>query len=276
MMVTKGWKIWAVYGVILLALLAVVSPFIWIFTVSLKYQIDILTGAFPFEPVLDNFKYVLFGKSSDFLNNALNSLIVAVSTTIVVLTIGTLAAYSLTWHRWSAMIKAVILGWTLIFHIIPPVTLVGPWYLIFRDIGLYNTLTGLTLTHVVINLPMTIWLMMSAFQTVPPELEEAAIVDGCRRTQAFVSILLPLVVPGLIAAGLLTFLFSWSEFTIALNLTAKGTYTIPVAVASYAGQYEIQHGLMAAASVLATIPAIILMFLGQRFIVSGLTAGAVK
>lgn len=159
---------------------------------------------------------------------------------------------------------------------IPPITLIGPWYLLFRDIGLYNTLTGLVLTHVVVNLPLTIWLMMSAFENIPRELEEAAVVDGCRTLTAFFVILLPLALPGLIAAGLLSFLFSWSEFSIALNLTTKETYTIPVAIACYAGENEILHGQMAAASVLSTIPAVILMFFGQRFILGGLTAGAVK
>lgn len=108
----------------------------------------------------------------------------------------------------------------------------------------------------------------------PPE--EAAIVDGCRRPQALWVVLLPLTTPGLIAAGLLSFLFSWSEFSIALNLTAKKTMTIPVAIAAFASPYEIQHGEMAAASVLSTVPAILLMFFGQRFIIRGLTAGAVK
>ncbi|WP_457662547.1 carbohydrate ABC transporter permease [Sinorhizobium medicae] len=118
--------------------------------------------------------------------------------------------------------------------------------------------------------------MMSAFENIPRELEEAAVVDGCRTLTAFFVILLPLALPGLIAAGLLSFLFSWSEFSIALNLTTKETYTIPVAIASYAGENEIMHGQMAAASVLSTIPAVVLMFFGQRFILGGLTAGAVK
>ncbi|WP_369598621.1 carbohydrate ABC transporter permease [Sinorhizobium meliloti] len=243
---------------------------------SLKFQIDILTGAFPFKPVAVNFDRVLFGKSSDFIVYAGNSLIVGLSSTALVLLIGAPAAYSLAWRRWSKLFSALFLGWTLVFHMIPPITLVGPWYLLFREIGLYNTLTGLVLTHVVINLPLTIWLMLSAFENIPRELEEAAVVDGCRRSTAFFVILLPLALPGLIAAGLLSFLFSWSEFSIALNLTTKETYTIPVAIASYAGENEILHGQMAAASVLSTIPALILMFFGQRFILGGLTAGAVK
>jgi multiple sugar transport system permease protein len=275
-MVTPTWKAWLAFAVVGLSLLSILAPFIWIVGVSLKYQIDILTGTFPFKPVAVNFSRVLFGKSSDFISYAGNSLIVGLVSTVLVLLIGAPAAYSLAWRKWSKLFSALFLGWTLVFHMIPPITLVGPWYLLFREIGLYNTLTGLILTHVVINLPLTIWLMMSAFENIPRELEEAAVMDGCRRSMAFFVILLPLAVPGLIAAGLLSFLFSWSEFSIALNLTTKETYTIPVAIASYAGENEILHGQMAAASVLSTVPALILMFLGQRFILGGLTAGAVK
>lgn len=266
----------AIWAAVLLALVIVIAPFAWIIGVSLKYQIAILTAQFPFDPVLVNYDRVLFGKSSDFLANTANSFIVATISTLVVLAVGTLAAYSLAWYRWAPLFKSLFLVWTLVFHMIPPITLVGPWYLIFREIGLFNTITGLVLTHVVINLPMTIWLMMTAFEALPRELEEAAIIDGCRRMQAFAKVLLPLCTSGLIASGLLAFLFSWSEFSIALNLTAKETMTIPVAIAAFAGPYEIQHGQMAAASVLSAIPAVVLMFAGQRFIVRGLTAGAVK
>lgn len=275
-MVRKPWKTTALWAGVSFALVLVVAPFVWIVFISLKYQIAILMGQFPFQPVLANYERVLFGVSSDFLNNMKNSLIVGVVSTAIVLFVGTLAAYSLAWRKWSALYKRIFLAWTIIFNIIPPITLVGPWYLIFREWGLFNTLTGLILTHIVINLPMTIWLMMTAFGNIPRELEQAAMIDGCRRTKAFRLILLPLSTPGLIASGLLAFIFSWSEFGIALNLTSRETMTIPVAIASYAGQYEILHGEMAAAAVLSSVPAIILMFLGQKFIVRGLTTGAVK
>ncbi|WP_180899030.1 carbohydrate ABC transporter permease [Martelella soudanensis] len=275
-MVRKPIKNGLVWALVAFALLLVAAPFLWIVVVSLKYQIAILMGQFPFEATFSNYQQVLFGRSSDFLKNLLNSLIVGIASTVVVLAIGTLAAYSLAWRRSSGLISAIFLAWTLTFNIVPPITLVGPWYVMFRQVGLFDTLTALVLTHIVINLPMTIWLMMAAFDNIPRDLEQAAMIDGCRRTTAFRKILLPLVVPGLIAAGLLAFIFSWSEFSIALNLTAKDTMTVPVAIAAYAGQYEIQHGQMAAASVLSALPAIVLMFLGQRFIVRGLTAGSVK
>lgn len=275
-MVRSSRKDIAIWAAVALALVLVAAPFVWIVMVSLKYQIAILMGQFPFDVTWANYQQVLFGKSSEFLVNVMNSLIVALVSTALVLAVGTLAAYSLAWRRMSGMFRAVFLAWTIIFNIIPPITLVGPWYLIFRDLGMFDTRAALVLTHIVINLPMTIWLMMTAFGNIPRELEQAAIMDGCRRTTAFRKVLLPLAVPGLIAAGLLAFIFSWSEFSIALNLTAKDTMTVPVAIAAYAGQYEIQHGEMAAASVLSAVPAIVLMFLGQRFIVSGLTAGSVK
>lgn len=275
-MVVSWQQRWGIWAALTVALAIVVLPFLWILTISFKYQIDILMAHFPFTPVLVNYRSVLFGKSSDFLLGVGNSLIVASVSTAIVLVIGTLAAYSLAWRRWSGLIMGAFLGWTIIFKTIPTIMLVGPWYLMYRELGLYGTRTGLILIYVVMHLPLTIWLMMSAFQSIPRELEDAAVVDGCRRSEAFVRVLLPLLTPGLIAAGLLSFLFSWSDFGVALNLTAKGTYTIPVVIATYAADNEVLHGEMAAGSILSAIPAIILIFLGQRFIVRGLIGGALK
>jgi multiple sugar transport system permease protein len=256
--------------------LIVVAPFAWIFVNSIKNQIDIYTGTLVFVPVWTNYDDLLFGRRSDFLLNVQNSAIVASVSTVLVMIVGTLAAYALSRFRYARWFAAGFLAWTLVFHMIPPITLVGPWYLTFRQLGLFNTLSGLVLTHVTINLPMTIWLMMSFFQDVPKELEEAALIDGCRRVGAFLRVSLPLAVPGLVAAGILAFIFSWNEFSIALNLTTSDTATVPVGIARFAQQYEVRHGEMAAASVLATIPALILMFVGQRFIVKGLTLGSLK
>lgn len=168
------------------------------------------------------------------------------------------------------------LAWTLAFHMIPVLTLVGSWYLAFKSLGLYDSKLALILTHVSVNLPMAVWLMMSFFRDIPPEIEQAALVDGCHPLSAFWRVTLPLVVPGLIATGVLAFVFSWNEFSIALNLVSQGNATVPVVVARFAQDYEIQHGQMAAASILATIPAMVLMVFGQRFIVQGLTMGSVK
>jgi multiple sugar transport system permease protein len=272
----SGGAKWIGYALLALAVLLVVGPFAWILMSSFKYQIAIYMGAWIFEPTLSNYREVLFSRRSDFLANIQNSILVASVSTALVLTIGTLAAYSLHRFRWAWWLQQSFLGWTLIFHAIPVLTLIGPWYIAFRQLGLYDTQAALVLTHVTINLPMTIWLMMAFFREIPHELEEAALVDGCDPVQAFWRVSLPLAVPGLIAAGVLAFIFSWNEFAIALSLTSRETATVPVAIARFAQQYEVQHSEMAAASVISTIPAILLMFFGQRFVVRGLTLGSVK
>ena len=264
------------YGLLVLAVLCAIGPFAWIFMNSLKHQIAIFTGAWHFTPTLSNYSEVLFSRRSDFAANVVNSGIVALVSTVLVLVVGTLAAYSLYRFKWARWFTTCFLGWTLVFHMIPALTLVGPWYIAFRELGLYDTLGGLVLTHVTLNLPMTVWLMMAFFREIPPEVQEAAVVDGCGPLQAFVLIALPLAAPGLIAAGILAFIFSWNEFSVALNLTARDTATVPVAIARFAQQYEVQHSQMAAAAVLATIPALLLMAIGQRFIVRGLMVGSVK
>ena len=267
---------WLGTALLVLAVLAILGPFAWILTASFKYQIAIYSGQWPFTPTLSNYADVLFGRRSDFTENVLNSLVVASVSTLLVLTVGTLAAYSLHRFRWPAWVSAAFLGWTLMFHMIPVMTLIGPWYVAFRELGLYDTRTALVLTHVTINLPMTVWLMRAFFREIPPEIEEAALVDGCRPLEAFRRVTLPLVIPGLVAAGILAFIFSWNEFPVALSLTSRELATVPVAIARFAQQYEIQHAQMAAASIVSTIPAVLLMALGQRFIVRGLTLGAVK
>jgi multiple sugar transport system permease protein len=264
------------YALLVAAIAGVVGPFAWIFMTSLKQQIAIYTGAWSFAPTWVNYTDVLFGRRSDFAANVLNSLIVAGTSTVLVLIVGTLAAYSLYRFTWARWVVTAFLGWTLLFHMIPVLTLVGPWYIAFRELGWYDTLGALILTHVTMNLPITVWLMIAFFREIPAELNEAAQIDGCPPMRAFWSIALPLAMPGLIASGILAFIFSWNEFSIALNLTSRDTATVPVAIARFAQQYETQHGQMAAAAVIATIPALLLMALGQRFIVRGLTMGSVK
>ena len=261
---------------IVASIVLVVGPFLWILMNSFKTQIAILSGAWVFTPTLESYEDVLFSRRSDFLRGLYTSLVVATVSTALVLVLGTLAAYSLHRFRWARWIVAGMLGWMLAFHVIPVITMVGPWYLMFKELGLYDTRTALVLTHVAINLPMAVWLMMSFFKQIPPEIEEAALVDGCRPLSAFWLVTLPLVVPGLIATGVLSFIFSWNEFTVALNLTSQSNATVPVVVAKFANDYEVQHSQMAAASILATLPALLLMFFGQRFIVQGLTQGSVK
>jgi multiple sugar transport system permease protein len=148
--------------------------------------------------------------------------------------------------------------------------------MMFRAVGLDNTFAGLILAHVTLNLPMAIWLMGVFVREVPRELEEAARIDGATTPQILARVIVPVVLPGLAATAILAFVFSWNEFAVALNLSMKQTATVPVAIAKYAQDYEIKYTEMAASAALSIVPALILLLVGQRAIVKGLTAGAVK
>ncbi len=264
------------HAVLALAAVIVIFPVVWIALAAFKTQIALLRGDVLFTPVWTNFNELLFSRSSDYLADARNSLIVASISTALVVFLATLAAYSLHRLRWPRWVPVAVLGWSMIFHMLPPITMVGPWYVMFRGLGLDNTYAGLVLAHLALNLPVGIWLMSVFVREIPLELEEAARVDGCTTPQMLWRIVFPLVAPGLAATAIICFVFSWNEFAVALNLTAKQTATVPVAIARFAQEYEIKHGVMAAGAVLSTIPAIVLLLVAQRHIVKGLTAGAIR
>ena len=263
---------------VLLAVAAaiVLLPFLWIASGAFKTQIALLTGQFWFKPVWSNFDELLFSSTSDYLHNFTNSLFVGLASTIVVLVTATLAAYSITRLRWPRWVVHSLLLWAAIFNMIPPITMVGAWYVMFRSLGIDNTYFGLILAHATLNLPLSLWLMTVFVREIPIEIEEAARIDGCSTPAIIWRIILPLVRPGLTATGILAFIFSWNEFAVALNLTQKATATVPVAIAKYAQDFEIKYTHMAAGAILSAIPAIVLLLLGQRHIVKGLTAGALK
>jgi multiple sugar transport system permease protein len=264
------------HAALIAAAVAVLIPVIWVVAAGFRTQISLLTGEFLFAPVPDNFVEVLFSKTSDFLINYRNSLIVGIISTILCLGVATLAAWSLHRMRWPFWVPHIFLAWALIFHMIPPITLAGAWFTMARTVGLDNTLTGLVLAHTVLNLPMALWLMAVFVRDVPKELVEAARIDGASTPVLLRRVVLPILTPGLAATGILTFVFSWNEFAVALNLTSKQTATVPVGIAKFAQDFEIQYTQMAATAALSMLPALVLLLIGQRYIVKGLTQGAVK
>ncbi|ATN36576.1 ABC transporter permease (plasmid) [Rhizobium sp. ACO-34A] len=276
MLELKGRSLGLGYMLLALSVIFTLVPFLYILATSFKTEISIATGEILFDPTLANYQQVLFGRRSNLPRNLFNSVTVAAISTLITLVVGILAAYVLERQKYSRLISRLFLGWTLVFHVMPTLTLVGPWYLLFHWLGLYNTLTALVLVHVVLNLPLTVWLLMGFIRDVPIELEDAARVDGCSPFQVFRKVVLPLVVPGLIAAGVLAFVFSWNEFSVALTLASRAAATVPIGIAQFAQQFEIQNGPMAAASMIAILPALLLMIFGQRFVTQGLTGGAVK
>lgn len=255
---------------------AVLVPFLWIAAAGFKTQIALLSGALLFSPTLNNFGAVLFSTSSDFLRNFTNSLIVGLTSTLLVLVVATLAAYSLRQMRWPRWTVHLLLGWSVVFQMIPPITLAGAWYVMFGALGLNNTYLGLILAHTTLNLPLALWMMTIFVSDLPDELVEAAKVDGAETPQILWQVIVPVVRPGLAAAGVLSFIFSWNEFPVALTLSQRDTATVPVAIGKFAQENAVNYSQMAAAALLATLPAVILLLVAQRSIVRGLTAGAVK
>ncbi|WP_119389686.1 carbohydrate ABC transporter permease [Taklimakanibacter lacteus] len=258
------------------AAVIVIIPVVWTVAAGFRTQISLLMGELLFTPVGSNFAEVLFSKTSDFLLNYRNSLIVGISSTAICIAIATLAAWSLHRMRWPGWIVHVFLAWTLIFHMIPPVALAGAWYTMARAVGLDNTFTGLVLAHATLNLPMAIWLMGVSVRDVPKELEEAAFIDGANMPAVLWHVVLPIIAPGIAATAILAFVFSWNEFAVALTLTMKQTATVPVAIAKFAQDFEIQYTQMAASAALSILPALVLLLIAQRYIVKGLTQGAIK
>ena len=263
-------------GSLVLAALLVLVPFLWVVSAGFKRRIDLLVGKILFTPVLSNYEELLFSRGSDFTLNFVNSLIVGVASTVVVLLIASMTAYSMLRLRWPRWVTPVLFLWVVFFHMIPGIVIVSAWFVMFQYVGLLNTYLGLILAHVTLNLPIGLFLMSAFLREVPRELEEAAQVDGCGHAGTLFRVVLPVVVPGLAATAILVFIFSWNEFPVALLLTNRATQTVPVAIAKFAQEYEIRFGEMGAGALLSTIPALLLLLMGQRFIVRGLTAGALK
>ena len=264
------------HAVLIVVAAFVLLPFLWISASAFKTQIAILTGQVLFEPTLDNVREVVLSSTSDYISAYRNSAIVATCSTLIVLVSATLAAYAMERMACPRWIVHSLLGWSALFHMIPPVTMVGAWFQMYREIGLDNTFSGLVLAHVTLNLPIALWLMANFIREVPYELEEAARIDGCSTPRMIWRIVVPLVKPGLAATGILVFIFSWNEFVVALSLTSRDTATVPVAISKYSQEFEIKHAEMAAAAFLSILPAFVLLLIGQRHIVKGLTTGAVK
>nr|WP_306267288.1 carbohydrate ABC transporter permease [Pararhizobium sp. IMCC3301] len=266
----------ASHTLLILFSIIVLFPFLWIVAASLKTQIDLLLGKFFFVPNLQGYIDVLFSGTSDFIRNFKNSLIIGLSSTALVLTIATLAAYSLYRMRWPSWVIHTLLGWSVVFHMVPPITLAGAWFTMFRTVGLDNTLFGIILAHTTLNLPMALWMMGVFVRDVPREMVEAAEIDGATTPEILRFVIIPIVRPGLAATGILSFIFSWNEFAVALSLTQRQTATVPLGIGKYAQENTIAFTEMAAASTLSIIPAVVLLLVAQRFIVRGLTSGAVK
>jgi multiple sugar transport system permease protein len=271
----KGQSPWIWVAVVLIILFCL-FPFYWLINVSLKTGADLSSSSLvPPHPSLDNYSSIF--KNNDFTNGLKNSAIVAFSVTILALLFGSFAAYALA--RLKLRGKFIVLGIVLSVTTFPQIAIAAPLFKLWTDIGLYNTRIGLIIPYLTFALPLAIYILTSFFKEIPKDLEEAALVDGATHFQAFRKVVVPLAAPGLATAGILTFIAAWNEFLLAITLTTSpAAKTVPAAIASFTGstQFEVPLGTMSAASVVISIPLIILVLLFQKRIVAGLTAGAVK
>ena len=266
------------HAVLMTAMVVTLAPILFTLLTALKYRRDIISGRFfDFEPTLTNFRALFQGSRGLFDQLTANSIVAGVGSTLLVVAVASLAAYGLSRFEWGRVTSGLLLGWLLFIYMLPPITFAGPFYLISRNVGLYDTPWVLVFAHAVLTLPFAVWLLQSFFAEVPRELEEAAFIDGCTRAQAFFRIALPMVRGGLVATAILTFIFSWKDFLFALTLTSTPAgNTIPVGIASFVQEYNLKYGEMSAATILATIPGVIMILFAQRHIIKGMTMGALK
>lgn len=261
-------------GLVALYALFILLPFLWIAVTGFKRQIDVLMSRVVFTPTLAAFEDLL--TRGGFAHNIWNSLVTACAATAAVLFVAALSAFCLVHKKPPRWLAPALMAVTLLFHIIPQVTYLSSWYLWFRRTGLFDTLPGLTLAFTVANLPMGIWLGMRYAQEVPRELIDASELDCVGPWQQFTRVFLPLMRNGLVALGLLVFIFVWSDFVVALNLSDNAAKTVPVAITSFSQSEQVRYVQMAAASLLAMLPALLFLLVGQRYIVAGLLSGSVK
>ncbi len=267
------WWLW-------LAIAAIVAfclfPFYWLLNISLKTGADLSSAdVIPPSPSLDNYTSIF--QNASFTRALANSAIVSLTTTFIGVIVGSFAAYALA--RLKMRFKFPLLALVLSITTFPQIAIAAPLFRLWTDIGLYNTIIGLVIPYLTFALPLSIYILVSFFKEIPKDLEEAALVDGATNFEAFRKVVVPLAAPGLATTAILTFISAWNEFLLAFTLTSSQTArTVPVAISQFTGssQFEVPLGTQAAASVVISVPLIVLVLLFQRRIVAGLTAGAVK
>jgi multiple sugar transport system permease protein len=252
-------------------------PLLWMLSTAFKSSQDLTSigsSLIPSDPTLGNFGDAI--DRADLIQAAANSLQVAVATTALVIVMALPAAYGLA--RFKTWLRPVTLSWILIGQVFPVILVAIPLFLILDQFNLTDSLIGLTVVHAVYALPFGLWMLQGYITAIPRDVEEAAAVDGAGRLRILVSIILPLLRPGVVATALFTFISSWNEFFFALVLIQDpGKVTLPLTLARFVGaEGQVQLGALAAGSLLATVPSLVFFMLIQRRLTSGLLSGAVK
>jgi multiple sugar transport system permease protein len=267
------WQRRLLYALVIFLVVLIMFPFAWLLQMSFKTDQDIF--AFPprllFQPTLDN--YIALW-DSDFRRSFANSAIVSSVSTLLAMLVGVPGAYALS--RTTIKAEGQLSLLILASRMAPPIAFTIPYFLVYRHLELIDTLTGLVIIYLTFNLSLVVWLMRSFFDATPRALEEAAWIDGAGLWQGFFKIILPLSGPGLAATAILCFLYSWNDFFFALILTRTEAMTAPVAVVNFMNYEGWEWGKIAAGGTMVMLPVLFFSILVRRFLVHGLTAGAIK
>lgn len=256
-------------------LLYFIAPFAWMLLTSLLPAAELNQRS----PHID-LGHISFGRYGQLLSDATflrplaHSAIVAVATTSICMAIGSTAAYGLARFRFRG--RQPLLLAMLATQAIPAIVLAVPLFIILRDLGLLDTLQGLVLTYTAFILPIVVWMLVGFFEDVPPSLERAARIDGCNRVQTLTRVVMPLCATGLAATAIFAFITAWSDFFLALVLTTEKAVTLPVRTAQFQGLFQLDYKSASTAGVITTLPVLLLTMAAQKWIVRGLTEGAVK
>ncbi|ACU71541.1 binding-protein-dependent transport systems inner membrane component [Catenulispora acidiphila DSM 44928] len=266
----------------LLVALVILAPFAWMATASITEPTALITRPYHWIPShldFSRYKAIFAGHGDDvasaFRASLVNSTIVAVGTVVISMSVGVLGAYAFAMLRFR--LRRVTMMVFLTTYMLPPIALLVPLYLIMSSLGLLDSDLGLIIIYCSYVTPFVLWILSNYFSTIPAELEEAARVDGCSRMGALFRIMLPAARPGLFATIMFAFILAWDEFLYALIFTSSSaSKTIPVAIADFTGRYSTDFGLVAAGGLIASVPPVLLAVAFQKFVVGGLSAGAVK
>lgn len=256
-------------------LLFLLFPFYWTFVTSVKPESELYGETVTYWPKTFTFdSYRKLFTEFNFLKPMANSLLVASITTMISLTVSLLAAYSFSRFRFKG--RKFLMTMFLTNNMFPTVLLLIPLYAIMRKLGILYTPGSLVLSYTTFTIPFSIWLLNGYLDDLPLALEEAAMVDGANRAQAFMRIILPILMPCIVATGAYVFMTSWNEYTFAVMFTNEANRTIPVALKNLIGQLGVEWGMLTAGGIITIIPVCIMFFFAQKRLIAGLTAGAVK
>lgn len=266
----RNWDI-AAHIILVFFSITILFPILWTLRTSFATEVVAYQPKIIFKPTVSNYTRLFLEK--DFARYFLNSLVVSLSVTLISVALSAPGAYAIARYKPGGSITRFLI---LSTDLLPPVILIVPLFIIFKNFGLVNSLPGLSLSYLAFNIPFVLWMLISFFEGVPKSLEEAALIDGASRFQAFVRIVFPLAAPGILAAAIFSFIVSWNEFLFALVLNSGKTSTFPVALAALQTSGGVRMGEVAAGVIVAILPIFVVFPFVQRYLVEGLTLGAVK